>query len=150
MYNPKLYMSIKNYGNYIAEASAVLSEELNPRLKQYLEDDPFLEYLATKFSSLESGETYELTDLPKSEYGLREEDNIWVKVDKSDPKIPKFMMWIMNDEYLYGGIDFNLAATILYEAGNIGSAVGYVGNLIGGLFGKGDPGDSGTGEEGRT
>jgi hypothetical protein len=147
MYNPRLYMNIKNYGNYIAEASAVLSEELNPRLKQYLEDDPFLEYLATKFSSLESGETYELTDLPKSEYGLREEDNIWVKVDKSDPKIPKFMMWIMNDEYLYGGIDFNLAATILYEAGNVGSAVGYVGNLIGGLFGKGDPGDSGTDED---
>lgn len=147
MYNPKLYMNIRNYGNYIAEASAVLSEELNPRLKQYLEHDPLIEYLSTKFSSLESGETYELTELPKSEYGIREEDSIWVKVDKSDPKLPKFMMWIMNDEYLYGGIDFNLAATILYEAGNEGSAIGYVGNLIGGLFGKGDPGDSGTDED---
>jgi hypothetical protein len=139
-------MNVRNYGNYIAEASAVLSDELNPRLKQYLEEESFIEYLSPKLASLESGEIYELKDIPKSEYGLREEDDIWVKVDKSDPKLPKFMMWIMNDEYLYGGIDFNLAATILYNAGNEGSAIGYVGNILGGLFGAGDPGDSGTDE----
>ena len=147
MYNPKLYMNIKNYGNYVYESAAVLSDDLDPRLKQYLEEDSLIEYLADKFPAFEDGETYELTELPKSEYGIREEDQIWVKVDKADPKLPKFMMWIMNEEYMYGGIDFDLAATLLYEAGNDGSALGYVGNAIGSLFGKGDPGDAGT-EEG--
>jgi len=147
MYNPKLYMNIKNYGNYIVESSAVLSDELDPRLKQYLEEDSLVEYLAEKFPSFEDGETYELTELPKSEYGIREDDQIWVKVDKSDPKLPKFMMWIMNEEFMYGGIDFDLAATLLYEAGNEGSAIGYVGNFLGSLIGIGDPGDAGTDEE---
>lgn len=147
MYNPKLYMSVRNYGNRIYESSAVLSDDLDPRLKQYLEEDTFIEYLADKLPALETGETYDLSDIPKSEYGIREEDQIWVKVDKSDPKLPKFMMWIMNDEFMYGGIDFDLAATLLYEAGNEGSALGYVGNFLGGLIGVGDPGDAGTDEE---
>jgi hypothetical protein len=124
----------------------MLSDELDPRLKQYLEEDSFIEYLVTVFKDIETGE-YSLGEFNKNDYGIREEDDIWVKVDKSDKKNPKFYMWIMNEEFMYGGIDFDLAATLLYEAGNEGNAFTYIGNAIGGLFGAGDAGDSGTDEE---
>lgn len=144
-YNPRLYANLRNYGNYIVESAAVLSDQLDPRLKQYLEEDIFIEKLVEDFKKATDGQTIELS-LNKSDYGIKEEDNIWVKIDKSDVKSPKFFMWIMNEEFMYGGIDFDLAATILYEAGNEGSAIGYIGNALGSLVGLGDPGDSGTDE----
>lgn len=144
-YNPRLYANLRNYGNYIVESAAVLSDQLDPRLKQYLEEDSFIEKLVEVFKDTTDGQIIELS-LNKADYGIKEEDNIWIKVDRSDAKSPKFFMWIMNEEFMYGGIDFDLAATILYEAGNEGSAIGYIGNALGSLIGVGDPGDSGTDE----
>lgn len=136
----------KNYGTMIAEQSAVLSNEANPRLKQYLEDDTFVEYLTTVFSTLEEGEDYEI-NTSTGDYGIREGDKIYVRLEPGDGKNPHYTMWIMNDEELFGGIDFNTAATLLYQAGQEGGVIGYVGNFLGSLVGAGDAGDAGTDEE---
>lgn len=145
MYNAKLYANIKNYGNYLVEQSAELSTDLNERLKQYLQFDGLVDVLSEKLQVLEDGEEVELDGL--QDQGVDPEDKIYVRVDKSDVKNPKFTLWIMNEEYMFGGIDFNLAANILYQAGQEGNAITYTLNNIGTLFGLGDPGDAGTDEE---
>lgn len=136
----------RNYGSRIVEQSAVLSEDADPRLKQYLEDDEFIDFLVGVLPGLEEGEDFELT-VKNEDYGISPEDKIYARMNKLENGKTSFTMWILNDEVLFGGIDFNAAATLLYQAGQEGGAVGYVGNLIGSLFGAGDPGDSGTDED---
>ena len=136
----------KNYGTSVVEQSAVLSADADPRLKQYLEDDGLVEYLTTVFPTLEQGEDYEI-NLENANYGIQSKDRLYARLEPGDAKNPKYTMWIVNDEVLFGGIDFDTAATLLYQAGNEGGVVGYVGNFIGSLFGVGDPGDAGTDEE---
>lgn len=136
----------RNYGSRIVEQSATLSADADPRLKQYLEDDEFIEYLVGVLPTLEEGEDYELS-VNKEEYGISPDDKIYARLNTIEGGKNNFTMWIMNDEVLYGGIDFNAAATLLYQAGQEGGAVGYVGNLLGSLIGVGDPGDAGTDEE---
>ncbi len=136
----------QNYGSRIVEQSATLSADADPRLKQYLEDDEFIEYLVGVLPELEEGEDYEL-NIKNEDYGISPDDKIWARLNKLEGGKNNFTMWIMNDEVLYGGIDFNAAATLLYQAGNEGGVVGYVGNLLGSLVGLGDPGDAGTDEE---
>lgn len=145
LYNAKLYANTRNYGNYLVEQSTRLSDDLDQRLKEYLEFDGLIEWLAGELANLEDGTEVEL-EVP-DDLGVDPEDQLWVKVDKSDDKNPKFIMWIMNDEFLFGGIDFDLAAEILYQAGQEGSTITYVTNFIGSIFGAGDPGDSGTDED---
>ena len=136
----------RNYGSRIVEQAATLSADADARLKQYLEDDELIEYLAGEFAGLEAGADVEL-EINNADYGIAPEDKIYARLNTLDDGKTNFTMWIMNDEVLYNGIDFNAAATLLYQAGNEGGAVGYVGNLLGTLIGVGDPGDSGTDEE---
>ena len=135
----------ENYGSLINEQSATLSADANARLKEYLQDDLLIEELADTLSKLEQGESYEI-NLDREEFGIKPDDRINVNVMIEDGK-PKFYMSIINDEVLFGGIDFELAADILYQAGQEGSVIGSVGNYIGSLFGVGDAGDAGTDEE---
>ena len=136
----------RNYGSRIVEQAATLSGDADARLKQYLEDDELIEYLAGELDGLEAGTDVEL-EISNEEYGIAPDDKIYARLNVLDDGKTNFTMWIMNDEVLYGGIDFDAAATLLYQAGNEGSAVGYVGNILGALVGAGDPGDAGTDEE---
>ena len=145
MYNAKLYANIRNYGNYLVEQSTSLSDNLNDRLRDYLDLDEMLTWLGGVVADMEDGDEAEL-EVPQ-DLGVDPEDKLWVRVDKTNPNDPKFVMWIMNDEYVYGDIDFELAANKLYQAGQEGSAVTYVTNFIGSIFGAGDPGDAGTDEQ---
>ena len=144
MYNANFY---RNYGTYLAEQVGVISDELDPRLKGYLENDDFLEMIMPEFENTPDGETKEIQITDKNQFGIVEDDKIFLKVNKTDPKNPMFNMWIMNDEYIYGDVDFDLLATIVHNAADQGSVIGYVGNFIGSLFGAGDAGDAGTDED---
>lgn len=104
-----------NYGTRLNEQTAVVAEDLDQRLNGYLSNDKLLNKLAELLDSYEDGE-YELSDLDPKEFGIMEEDKLFVKVDKSNKKSPKFFMWIMNDKFLYGGVDFGVGATILWDA----------------------------------
>lgn len=104
-----------NYGTRINEQTAVVAEDLDQRLKGYLSNDKLLTKLAELLDSYEDGE-YELSDLDPKEFGIMEEDKLFVKVDMSNKKSPKFFMWIMNDKFLYDGVDFGVGATILWDA----------------------------------
>ena len=137
----------KNYQGAVNEQAAVISEDLNERLKGYLENDQLLAKLAEYFNSYEDGE-YELTDLDKTAFGIVGDDRLFVKVDKSNKTAPKFMMWIMNEQFLWGDIDMEVAAAIL-KAGGEGTGWterGIVGG-IGSFFGGNSDGDAGTDEE---
>lgn len=147
MYNMTPY---KNYGTYIYEQSSsslVISDELDPRLRGYLEGDSFIEHIIPELQSALDGDMKELAIVNKREFGIMDDDRIWIKVNKFDPKNPRFNMWIMNDEYIYGDIDFDMLATILHQAADEGGAIGYIGNAIGSIFGAGDMGDAGTDED---
>jgi hypothetical protein len=136
-----------NYQGAVNEQAAVISEDLNERLKGYLENDQLLAKLAEYFNSYEDGE-YELTDLDKTAFGIVGDDRLFVKVDKSNKTAPKFMMWIMNEQFLWGDIDMEAAAAIL-KAGGEGTdwtERGIVGG-IGSFFGGNAAGDAGTDEE---
>ena len=133
------------YGNYIFEQTSVMPDDLNRRLKQYLEDDKILNKVAAVLPKLEDGEIHVVT-LDSKDYDIVEGDYLYVKVDKSEPSYPKYSMWIVNDKSLFEKIDMGTLATILYQAGQEGSAVGYAANLLGSLVGVGDAGDAGTDE----
>ena len=137
MYNANFY---RNYGTYLAEQVGVISDELDPRLKGYLENDDFLEMIMPEFENTPDGETKEIQITDKQQFGIVDDDKVFLKVNKTDPKNPMFNMWIMNDEYIYGDVDFDLLATIVHNAADQGSVIGYVGNFIGSLFGVGDAG----------
>lgn len=139
----KIYM---NYGNRLVEQAATLSDEADPRLKQYLMDDEFVEYLVDTIPNLEEGEEYEL-NIDNSDYGINKDDRLYLRVNPATDGNVTYTMWIINDDVLFGGIDFNAAATLLYQAGQEGGVLGYVGNFIGSIVGLGDAGDAGTDEE---
>jgi hypothetical protein len=137
----------QNYGSKIFEQGpAVLSDDLNARLKGYLDNDELLKKLAESLSKFDDGE-YELSDINKSEFGIKDEDRLFVKVDKDNKKSPKFMMWIMNDEFLWGDLDMEAAAAIL-KGGGEGTSFAEKG-IIGaiGSFFSGGGEDSGTDED---
>jgi hypothetical protein len=143
MYNIERY---KNYGNFVFEQTAVIPEELNPRLKEYLSNQKLIDFLADALNDLPDGQEGQI-QVNNDEYGILKDDKLFVKVDKSNPKDPKFYMWIMNDQFLFGDVNFDIAATLLKQAGDQGGTIGYVGNLLGSLIGLGDAGDSGTDED---
>jgi hypothetical protein len=130
----------------INEQVAVISDDMKERLRQYLENDSFLEKLSDLFLDLDDGETTTSTELQISgkKFGIMEKDIIHVRVDKSDDKSPKFYMWVMNEDHMYDGVDFQRAAELLWRSGQGGGALGAVGNAIGALVGAGDAGDAGT------
>lgn len=146
MYNTDIYMK---HILPINEQSAVISDDMNDRLRDYLDNEDFLEKLSVIFRELDNGETTTLTELQISgkEYGILDNDIIHIKVDKSDIKNPKFYVWAMNDEFVFGDVDLDLAAQILHQAGVGSGGFGNIGNAIGSLVGLGDPGDDGTSEE---
>lgn len=143
MYNIERY---RNYGNLILEQTAVIPEELNPRLKEYLSNQKLIDFLADALNDMPDGQEGQI-QVNNEEYGILKDDKLFVKADKSNPKDPKFYMWIMNDQFLFGDVNFDIAATLLKQAGDQGGTIGYVGNLLGSLIGLGDAGDSGTDED---
>jgi hypothetical protein len=137
----------QKYGSQVFEQGpAVLSDDLNSRLKGYLDNDTLLTKLGEILSKYDDGE-YELSDLNKESFGIKTEDRLFVKVDKSDKKSPKFMMWIMNDEFLWGDLDMEVAAAILKSGGEGTSFAekGVIGSI--GSFFSGGGEDSGTDED---
>lgn len=146
----KLSLNINQYMKRpVNEQAAVISDNPNDRLKQYLDNEDLLEKLSAILADLEDGEQSTHIDLQISgkDYGILDDDILHVKVDKSDPNSPKFTMWVMNEEFMFGDVDLELAANMLYQAGQEGNALTYVGNAIGSLFGYGDAGDAGTDED---
>jgi hypothetical protein len=105
----------RNYMNMF-EQSAVLSDDLNTKLKQYLDNDELLKKLASILNSYESGD-YQLSSIDNEEFGIKSDDLLFVKVNKADKFNPKFFMWILNDEFLYGDVNLEIAATLLNAAG---------------------------------
>ena len=144
-------LNIDKYMKYdaINEQTAVISEDPKERLKQYLDNEDFLEKLSAVLVDLEDG--YETThvDLQISgkDYGILSDDIIHIRVDKADVNNPKFVMWVMNEEFMYGDVDLELAANMLYQAGQKGNVFTAVGNVLGSLIGVGDAGDAGTDTE---
>ena len=139
------------YENYLTpvleQGPAVISDDLNTRLKGYLDNDQLLTKLGEILTAFDEGE-YELTSLDKTAFGISEEDRLFVKVDKSVKSVPKFFMWIMNDQFLWGDIDMEVAAAMLKSAGEGTSwnERGIIGS-IGSFFGGNGSGDAGTDEE---
>jgi hypothetical protein len=133
----------------INEQTAVISDDMQDRLRDYLNDDDFIEKLSSKLKNLEDGDITNILDLKISpkEFGILEDDVINIRVDKSDSDNPKFYLWIMSDKHLFDDVDLESAASILYQSGKGSSGIGYVGNLLGSLVGAGDAGDDGTDEE---
>lgn len=137
---------IKRAQRLYEQGPAVISSDLQARLKGYLSDASLLNALAKELDKYTDGE-YELGYLSKKEYGIMDGDRLFVKVDKSDAKDPKFYMWILNDQYIFGDIDMELAAKLLSAAG-VGtnfSERGLIGAI--GSFVSGGGEDSGTDEE---
>jgi len=129
------------------QGPAVISSDLQARLKGYLDNDTLLQSLAKELEKYSDGE-YELGYLAdKEEFGIIDGDRLFVKVDKSNTEDLKFYMWILNDQYIFGDIDMELAAKLLSAAG-VGtnfSERGLIGAI--GSFVSGEGGDSGTDEE---
>lgn len=132
----------------INEQAAVVSDDPRERIAQYLDNDDFLEKLAVVLRGMDDGDESTLQELQISpkDFGILEDDIIHVKKSSEDG-VPKFTIWVMNEEFMYGDIDFDNAAFLLNKAANDGGTMGYIGNMIGSVFGAGDPGDSGTDEE---
>jgi hypothetical protein len=105
----------QNYSGPVVE-QAVVSEDLDQRLQGYLSNEKLLAKLADIFKKYPDGE-HEIVDLDKTELGINQNDRLFVNVDKSEKRAPKFFMWIMNDQFLWGEIDMDIAASILKAAG---------------------------------
>lgn len=117
MFLDKKYQNFyQNYGGLLTEQTAVISEDLNQRLAGYLNNEKLLVKLAELFKKFPDGE-HEITNLDKTEFGINQDDRLFVKIDKSEKRAPKFFMWIMNDQFLWGEIDMDIAASILKAAG---------------------------------
>lgn len=132
----------------VNEQSAMVSQDLQERLKDYLSDDDLISDLAEKLSKYRDGKyTFRSLGIDTEKYGIPEDDKIYVKIDKRDSKNPRFFMWIMNEQFLWGDIDLETAAGIL-KAGGEGTAW-YERGLIGsiGSFLSGGGADAGTDEE---
>jgi hypothetical protein len=143
------------YSRYakVYEQAAVISDDAHERIKQYLDNEDLLEKLADEFRSMEDGSeaTFAELQISGSEYGIMSDDIIHVRKEIGADSTPKFTMWIMNEEFMYGDVDFDNAAFLLHQASEYapaGKVLGTVGNYIGSIFGYGDPGDAGTDEEG--
>jgi hypothetical protein len=106
-----------------------------------------LKKLAQILNGYEEGE-YELTDLDPTTFGIQKEDKLFVKVDRTNKKSPRFMMWIMNEQYLWGDLDMTTAASIL-KTGGEGTSFAEKGVIgaIGSFFTSGGGEDTGTDEE---
>ena len=128
------------------QGPAVISSDLKERLKGYLSNENLLAALADELNKYTDGE-YELGYLSKKKFGIMDGDRLFVKVDKSEKNSPRFFMWILNDQYIFGDIDMDLAAKLLSSAG-VGTNFAERG-LIGaiGSYVSGEGGDSGTDEE---
>lgn len=140
------YNMIKYAQALYEQGPAVISDDLNARLKGYLNNATLLESLAKELEKYDDGE-YELGYLAQEDFGIMEGDRLFVRVSKEDPKDPKFFMWILNDQFIFGGLDMNLAAQLL-KAGGTGTSFaerGLIGSI--GSFVSGGGEDSGTDEE---
>jgi len=148
MYNATNYKNSKF--QVLNERGAVVSDDLRVRLKDYLDNEDFLEELSAKLSGLEDGETTDssVLQIDTKEWGFIGDDVLHITADMSDPKSPKYEMYLTNKEFAFGDVDISLAAKILRQStkGDLG-VFGTINNNIGSLVGLGDPGDDGTDEE---
>jgi hypothetical protein len=150
MYNAINYRNSKF--QVLNERGAVVSDDLRVRLKDYLDNEDFLEELSVKLAGLEDGETTDssVLQIDTKEWGFIGDDVLHIKADMSDPNSPKYEMYLTNAEFTFGDVDISLAAKILHQSTKdpvVGGVIGKVGNYIGSIFGQGDPGDDGTDEE---
>jgi hypothetical protein len=137
----------QTYGSKLFEQGpAVISENLEERLKSYLDNDALLSKLCNILNGYDEGE-YEITDLDATEFGIQKGDRLFVKVDKTNKTAPKFMMWIMNEQFLWGDMNMEAAAAILKSGGEGTSFAekGVIGAI--GSFFSGGGEDSGTDED---
>jgi hypothetical protein len=141
----------KQYANvkYLTEQIAVVSDDMNVRLKQYLSNEKLLEKLAQVFKQLQNGEisTLKQLQISPSDFDILTDDVINVKCDLTDSKNPKYTMWVLNDEFIFGDVDMALAAKKLWQSGQEGNVVTGLLNAVGSAFGIGDAGDAGTNEK---
>ena len=149
MFLDKKYQSFyQTYDGPLLEVGpAVISNDLNSRLKGYLDNEELLTQLAEILAAKPDGE-YMIDEIDPDKYGILKDDKLYVKVDKSDAKAPKFFMWIMNDEFLWGDINMEMAANLLNAAGE-GTGFterGIIGS-ISSFFGGNSSGDAGTDED---
>ena len=149
MFLDKKYQAFyQTYAGPLLEVGpAVISNDLNSRLKGYLDNEELLTQLAEILAAKPDGE-YMIDEIDPAKYGILKDDKLYVKVDKSDAKAPKFFMWIMNDEFLWGDINMDIAANLLKAAGE-GTGFterGIIGS-ISSFFGGNSSGDAGTDED---
>jgi len=144
MYNTEIYKNRK-----LNEQTAVISKDYDERLKGYLDNEDFLEVLSDAFKGLEDGDKTTTTELAidGKEFGILSDDVIYIEVDKKDENAPKFTLYVVNDEYVFDGVNMAVAANLFKQStkGDIG-VVGTGLNYLGSLVGLGDPGDDGTDE----
>ena len=144
MYNTEIYKNRK-----LNEQTAVVSKDYDERLKGYLDNEDFLEVLSDAFKGLDNGEVTTLKDLAieGKKYGILPGDVIHVEVNKEDENNPKFTMYVIDDAYVFDGVNMTTAASLFNQSTKEGGVIGTVGNYLGSLVGLGDPGDDGTDEE---
>lgn len=102
----------------VNEQSAVLSNDPNERLKQYLDDDDLLEKLASKIKTMEVGEksTFKELGIDSDTYGFRKGDELTVKRSKDQDGSPKFTIHNSNIEEAFEDVDFSNAAFLVNRA----------------------------------
>lgn len=98
------------------QVSATISDDPKERIVNYLENEDLLEKIAALASELDDNTMHEL-QLDAKEYGITEGDILYLQADKTNKDKPKFLLWVMNDEIMFGDLDLEAAATILYDAG---------------------------------
>jgi hypothetical protein len=118
------------------EQSAVLSDDSNIRLAQYLDNEDLLEKLASKLRDIETGVKTNFEDLGinASDYGFREGDTIDI-LKKEESGQPKFVVKISNAQEVFEDIDFSNACFILNRAAKgIGTDEDTIAGIIEAMF----------------
>jgi hypothetical protein len=118
------------------EQSAVLSDDSNIRLAQYLDNEDLLEKLASKLRDIETGVKTNFEDLgiKASDYGFREGDTIDI-LKKEENGQPKFVVKISNAQEVFEDIDFSNACFILNRAAKgIGTDEDAIAGIVEAMF----------------
>jgi hypothetical protein len=111
-------MNYNFHKNYIVEQALTISDDPKERIRQYCENNDFLKNVLETAQKLKDGEQYQF-QIRNDKFDVKEGDKIFIKADLSDKNDPKFSLWILNDEFLFGDTDYDVAAALLYQASKI-------------------------------
>lgn len=103
--------------NYVAEQAMSISNDPKERIKNYLENEDLLEEIADYAANLDDDDEIHEIQLKDKNFDILSDDKIFIQADLTNNKDPKFKLWIMNEKIMYGDVDFENAATLLYNAG---------------------------------